>query len=41
LPFSPAGPARSCLSVRTHALNEETFKTCIVDVLKVSNGTNL
>jgi hypothetical protein len=39
--FFPAGAARSRLSVRARALNEETFKSCVVDVLKVSSDTNL
>ncbi len=41
LVFSPAGAAQSRLSVRAHALNVETFKSCVVDVLKVFNDTNL
>jgi hypothetical protein len=39
--FFPAGAARSRLSVRARALNEETFKSCVVDILKVSSDTNL
>jgi len=39
--FFPAGAAQSCLSIRAHALNKETFNSCVVDVLKVSNDANL
>ncbi len=39
--FFPAGSSPSRLSVCAHALNEETFKAFIVDILQVSNDTNL
>jgi hypothetical protein len=39
--FFPAGSSPSRLTVCAHALNEETFKAFIVDILQVSNDTNL
>jgi hypothetical protein len=37
----PAGSFQSCVPVRVRPLNEATFKSAVVDLLKSTSDTNL